>query len=129
MNLRHLLKEYFKYCVIGALMTALDFIILAFEVEILKTYYLLAAMISYAFCAILHYIFCVRFIFIDSHKKENFRNFSVFLILGILGLCLYEFLMWLFVDFGHLHYLIAKVFATAFSFTFNFISRKFILFR
>ena len=129
MNLRRLFKEYFKYCVIGVFMTALDFIILAFEVEILNIYYLIAAMISYTFCAILHYVLSVRYVFIDSHKKEDFKSFSVFLMLGILGLGLYELLMWLFVDFGHLHYLIAKIFATAFSFTFNFASRKFLLFR
>lgn len=128
MDIKTLFKEYYKYCLIGVFVTGMDFCILAFEVEILHFYYLVAAMISYIITAIVHYILSVKYVFTDCEKEQNWKMFLIFFLLGVVGLGIYEFFMWIFVDFCHIHYLIAKIFATGITFTFNFASRKFILF-
>lgn len=128
-KLKKLSEEYFKYCLIGVLVTGLDFFILTVEVELLHIYYLIAASISYSIAAVVHYFLSADYVFSDSATKKGFYEFFVFLLLGVIGLLLYELFMWLFVNFGHIHYLIAKIFSTGVTFSFNFFSRKYILFR
>lgn len=128
-NLRRLAKEYYKYCIVGVVVTALDFGILAFEVEILDVYYLLAACISYIIASVVHYILSAKYVFTKSKAKQDLKAFTLFFVLGVIGLGLFELFMWLFVEKCGLYYLVAKIFATGITFTFNFATRKLFLFK
>ena len=128
-KIKRISGEYFRYCIIGVIVTAIDFGFLSLMVECLHIHYLLAASVSYITAAIIHYFLSAQYVFVESSAEKNLNAFWIFLLLGIAGLVFYEILMWLFVNFLDIHYLIAKVIATGFSFTFNFLSRKYLLFR
>jgi putative flippase GtrA len=129
MDYKKFFKEYYKYCIIGFIVTGMDFGILAVEVELLHIHYLVAAMVSYIITAIIHYLLCIKYVFTDTKQKQDWKALSIFVIIGIISLGIYELLMWIFVDLNNIHYLIAKIFATGITFSINFIARKFILFR
>lgn len=124
-----LLKEYYKYCLVGVLITGLDFAMLAFQVEICKLYYLLAACISYVIASALHYVLSAKYVFTKSEAKKSLKAFGIFALLGAIGLALFEGLMFYFVDFLKIYYLFAKIFATGIIFSFNFATRKMFLFK
>jgi len=127
--LTRLLKEYYKYCIVGVFITGLDFLMLAFQVEICKVYYLLAACISYMIAASLHYVLSAKYVFTKSQTQKSLKAFGIFALLGAIGLGLFEGLMFYFVDFLKIYYLFAKIFATGIIFSFNFASRKLFLFK
>ena len=127
-NILRLSKEYFRYCIVGAIVTGIDFLLLICEVELLHIHYLTAAFISYTTAAVIHYFLSAKYVFTESETEQNFSAFMIFLLLGVLGLGLYELMMFLSVHSLGMHYILAKVFATGVSFTFNFLSRKYLLF-
>ncbi len=127
-NILRLSKEYLRYCVVGFLVTGIDFSLLIFEVELLHIHYLTAAFISYTTAAVIHYFLSSKYVFTESDTEQSFSAFMIFLLLGVLGLGLYELMMFISVHSFGLHYVLAKVFATGISFTFNFLSRKYLLF-
>lgn len=128
-RLTRILKEYYKYCVVGVIITALDFCMLAFQVEICKVYYLLAACISYLIASGLHYILSAKYVFTKSETQKTIKAFVIFALLGAIGLGLFESLMFYFVDTLKIYYLVAKIFATGIIFSFNFATRKLFLFK
>lgn len=122
-------KEYYKYCIVGVFITGLDFSMLAFQVEILKVYYLLAACLAYILTAAVHYILSANYVFKDSKTPKNFKYFLYFAFLGAIGLGLLEGLMYYFVEKMDMYYLLAKVFATGIIFSFNFTAKKYLIFK
>ncbi len=127
--LKKIFDEYLRYILIGVLITCFDFLMLIFQVEILHIYYLTAVSVSYIIANIIHFIACEKFVFITNRRNlSSLKSFFIFFILGIFGLIILEICMFFFTECFHIYYLFAKVIATAFTFTFNFLSRKFILF-
>jgi putative flippase GtrA len=114
---------------VGVLVTGLDFLMLAFQVEICNIYYLLAACISYSIASGVHYVLSAKYVFKTSQAEKSFKTFLYFAFLGAIGLALFEGLMYYFVEDLKIYYLLAKVFATGIIFSFNFATRKFLLFK
>lgn len=124
-----LYKEYYKYFIVGLFIAALDFSMLAFQVEICKVYYLTAVCVSYLIASALHYVLSAKYVFTESKTPKNLKSYFIFSLLGIVGLSLLGSLMFYFVDVLKIYYLVAKIFATGIIFSFNFTTRKFLLFK
>ncbi len=75
------------------------------------------------------YIASNRWVF-ETRKLEHrrFIEFSIFALIGVIGLGLTMLFMWVFVDLVSLHYLVAKVFTTGLVLIWNFGARRFILY-
>ncbi len=127
--MERLLKEYYRYIIVGLFITALDFSMLTVQVEFLKVYYLFAAGISFSLAAIVQYYLSANWIFIQSIAPKNLMSFLIFFTIGVVGLIFLECLMFFFVDILNIYYLMAKVFATGLIFSFNFLAKRFLLFR
>ncbi len=127
--MQRIINEYYKYCILGFFITGFDFAMLVSQVELLHVNYLIAASIAYVIASVLHYILSVKYVFTESNVNNNTQAFIVFFIIGLVGLAMFESLMFFFVSHLHIHYILAKVFATGIIFTFNFASRKLILFK
>ncbi|MEI8377448.1 MAG: GtrA family protein [bacterium] len=127
--MERLLREYYRYIIVGLLITALDFSMLTVQVEFFNIYYLLAVGLSFSLASVLHYYLSANWIFVQSTAPKNLQSFFIFFIIGVTGLCILEGLMFFFVEIIDLHYLFAKVFATGIIFSFNFLAKRFLLFR
>jgi len=66
------------------------------------------------------------FVFI-SKGGSKIKEATVFIILSLIGLGMTEMFMYLFTDIIGVHYMLSKVFSTAFVMVFSFITRKFFL--
>jgi len=127
--LERLLKEYYRYIIAGLFITALDFSMLTVQVEFFHFYYLIAVGTAFSIASVLHYFLSANWVFVQSIAPKNFRSYSIFFIIGFTGLILLEGLMWCFVDILDWHYLFAKVIATGMIFSFNFLAKRFLLFK
>ena len=121
--------SFCKYLVAGGAGFLVDFSALYICRDILGLHYLPASAIGFILGLVFVYIASNRWVF-EARKLEHRRviEFSVFALIGVIGLGLTMLFMWVFVDLVSLHYLVAKVFTTGLVLIWNFGARRFILY-
>lgn len=135
--MERLLKEYYRYIIVGLFITALDFSMIAFQKEIILSRIapnnihcvLIAVGISYSVACSIQYLLSVKYIFVESKATENIKSFIGFFMIGVIGLIILEYLMSYFVGILAINLYVAKVFATGIIFSFNFVTKRFLIFR
>lgn len=107
----------------------IDFGTLSFCYSVLKWHYLIAATLGFSAGLIFVYVSSNQWVF-DARQMRDRRllEFSIFLIIGLIGLLLTNLLMWAFVEEIGLHALVAKLVTTAIVLLWNFGARKIILY-
>lgn len=128
-KLLNLFKEYYRYIIVGLIVTGFDFCILVFLTEVLKFYHMYSGAIAFTLASVLHYYLSIKFVFKNRTLTTKRLEFLIFFTLGLIGLCVFLGLFYLFTDVLGILYMISKIIATGISFTFNFLARKYILFR
>jgi putative flippase GtrA len=115
--------QFFRYFITSGIALIVDFGTLIFLVQVMNFHYILAAAIGFIFGLCIVYILSLKWVF-GPASSGNIVGFTVFTVIGVLGLGLNELLMWILVEYICLHYTIAKIFTIGFVFLFNFIARK-----
>lgn len=105
-----------------------DFGLLLILTELFAINYLVSGAISF-FCGhMVHYAFCVLWIF----PKRRFSNIAIelaaFLGVGIAGIGMNSLTLWVFTEPLAFDYKVSKLFAVVIVYFFNFFSKKFIVF-
>ena len=118
--------QLIKFAIVGVIAAIVDVGVLVFLKELLNLDVLLASTVSFAVSVTVNYILSMKFVF--KGKNENkIREFIVFVLLSIGGLCLNELIIWLGTEFTPVHYLVIKVLAMVIVPIYNFITRKIFL--
>jgi putative flippase GtrA len=107
---------------------ALDFTVLVFLVERAHFHPAAAAVIAYLSGGVLQYVLCAKWVFPVAPENTG-TGFLAFTALSLVGLGITWLTMLLLCDLSHVNYLLAKICSLAFSFAWNFLSRKYLLFR
>lgn len=89
---------------------------------------LLAALIGYLAGGVLQYVLCSLWVFSVSLKNDAL-GFVTFSILSLVGLAITEIVILVVHDWLGIHPYPAKIAAVGLAFTWNFLSRKYLLFR
>jgi putative flippase GtrA len=76
-----------------------------------------------------NYALSITWVFNQRSVSSRYMEFVIFAWTGIVGLGLNELFMWTFTDIGNQHYTVSKILSTSLVFCWNFLSRKYILFR
>jgi putative flippase GtrA len=122
------LIQLFRYSFVGGFAFIVDFSLLVILTEFCGIYYLISTAIALTIGLSINYYLSVIWVF-DKRKLANRSiEFTLFAIIGIIGLGLNELFIWLFTEFAGFHYLISKIISTAIVYLWNFFARKFILF-
>lgn len=124
--MKKLVKQLFKFGIVGILCFFIDYGILIALTEIVGVNYLLSSAISFSISVIVNYILSLSFVF-DTEKGNNLKNFSLFIVLSVIGLGINQLLMWIGVEILGIYYMISKIIATGIVMLYNFITRKVIL--
>ena len=123
------LIQLFRYGFVGGIAFLVDYGILYALTEFFGLHYLLSATIAFIFGLVTNYLLSVVWVF-NSHKTESrWTEFTVFALIGIIGLGLNALIMYLCTDVLAIHYLISKLISTVIVFFWNFFARKTILFK
>lgn len=122
------MQQIGRFIVVGVIATAIDFGVLYLLHHVYGMNYLWAIAIAFIVATVFNYWASMSFIFKskfgEDHKKQEF---SLFVLLSVIGLGLTEILMWWGVEKIQLTVLIAKLLVTGVVMVFNFVSRKLLL--
>jgi putative flippase GtrA len=123
-----LVQELTRYVGASTVAFLLDVALLWLQVSILGWPYLPAAAVSFLCGTLFVYVASVRHIFAFRRLESARNEFTIFLLVGLVGLSINLCVIYLLVDRIGLHYLLAKVGAAATTFLANFGLRRWFLF-
>jgi putative flippase GtrA len=138
--------EIFRFLLVGGLATVTDFLVMALMQFLLEpslyatfwdiftaksTGYVNILGTAAGFCAglLVNYFLSVIFVFEEKGKSKTAYGFVVFALLSLVGLGIHVFGMWLFNSILQINPWIVKIVLTIVVLVWNYLSRKFILFR
>jgi putative flippase GtrA len=118
--------QLIKFGVVGVIAAIVDIGVLAVLKECLYVDVLVASAISFCVSVTVNYLLSMTFVF-KSKKQSKLKEFIIFVVLSIGGLCLNQFILWIGVSFTTIHYMIVKLLAMVIVPVYNFITRKIFL--
>ena len=120
---KKLIKQIFKFGIVGGLAFIIDYGIFTLLTQIFNIHYLVSSIISFSVSVIFNYIMSIKWVF-DVNKKQDTKDFVVFIVLSVIGLGLNSLIMYISVDIISIHEMISKIVATFIVMIYNFITRK-----
>jgi putative flippase GtrA len=121
--------QLFRYTFVGGTAFIVDFGLLFVLTDFVNIHYLISAAISFLLGLATNYWLSIIWVFNKRILTNKSLEFGIFAFIGIMGLGFNELFIWFFTEYVHFHYLLSKIVSTVFVFLWNFIVRKFILFR
>ncbi len=122
-----IIKQIFKFGIVGGICFLIDYIILFICTDIFNIYYLISSIISFTISTIFNYILSVKWVFNVKRQNEKKKNFIIFVTFSVIGLILNQIIMWFGVEILSIYYMITKIISTIIVMVFNFITRKIFL--
>src|SRR5689334_7931 len=116
------------YGAASAVALTVDISVLQLLASVLKVQYLIAATISFVSGGVVLYALSVMFVFKARRVDNRALELSFFLALGLVGLVVNSAVIYVAVVAGHVQLLAAKLIAAGFTFSANFVLRRFLLF-
>lgn len=123
MKLKQLIIQLVKFGFVGVIAAAIDVGVLVLFTEVFGTDVLISSGISFCVSVIANYILSMKFVF-KSKGQSKLKEFTVFVLLSVGGLCINQFIMWLGTEKFSFYYLAVKFAAMVIVPIYNFITRK-----
>ena len=121
-----MILQLIKFGIVGVIAAFVDVGVLVMLKEFLHIEVLIASMISFCVSVIANYLLSMSFVF-KSKGQSKLKEFIIFVVLSIGGLCLNQLILWIGVKFTSVYYLIVKFLAMVIVPIYNFITRKIFL--
>lgn len=118
-----LLNQILKFGLVGGTAFVIDYVLLYFCTEFLHIHYLISSIISFIVSVIFNYILSIKWVF-DVKKKQDVKDFVIFIILSVIGLGINSLIMYVMVEKFGVYYMFSKIVSTAVVMVYNFITRK-----
>ncbi|SDL35072.1 Putative flippase GtrA (transmembrane translocase of bactoprenol-linked glucose) [Catalinimonas alkaloidigena] len=122
------LRQIIGFFVAGLVCAAIEFAILVGLVETLQLNPLVANPFAILVATVLNY-FLSRWWVFESGRYSRRKEFVAFMVFSVLGFVLNQGLMWAFVDGLDINYKFGKVLAIGGAAVFNFITKKYLVFK
>ena len=121
--------QLFRYGIVGGIAFVVDYGTLWFLTDVCHVHYLVSAGIAFVLGLVCNYLLSTRYVFGESRLQSHWAEFSVFLIIGVVGLALNELILYVCQDLLGVHYMLGKIVSTVIVFFWNFLARRFLLFK
>lgn len=127
-----LFAQFLRYLFTGGLAFVVDFCLFALCLRVLGLHYLWANFIGLIAGLAINYVISILWVFKGCnriYKKSKKAEFTIFSIIGFIGVGLNQLLMLLMVGCMSLDEFVSKIISAAIVLAWNFLARKFILFK
>lgn len=128
-NTLNIFHQFFKYIIVGAMAFITDFIVLFILTDFFGFYYIFSASIAFIIGLMVNYYLSINWVFNKRNLSNKWIEFQIFAIIGIIGLFLNAFLIWILTDCIGFYYLYSKIITAILILFWNFTARKIILFK
>lgn len=125
--MKKLIAQFMKFGVVGALAFVIDYGLLGLLKQVIGIHYLIANTISFSVSVIFNYVVSMKFVFEGRDNMSKSREFTIFIILSVIGLLINNGIIALAAESFKIHVMVSKIFATAVVMVWNFVSRKILL--
>jgi len=134
-----ILVQFFRYAIVGGIATIVDMLVFHFIANVIEWNHILANTLSFIVGLLVNYFMSRNWVF--NKKESNFiKDFTMFAIIGVLGLLLSNAILYLLIDKRLIYTLLsvlklnegmiklsAKLIAVFIVLFWNFIGRKLVL--
>ena len=121
--------QFFRYIFVGGASFVADYTALYVITE-LGVYYLISGIVSFIVGLCVNFALSKWLVFSKKTEgSERIKEFIVFAVITVIGLCITEFLMWMFTEKLLWHYMISKAVAAVIVLFWNFFMKKILLYR
>ena len=121
--------QLFRSLFVGGVASVLDIISFIFFAEVLNIHYLVANLFSFTIGLISAYILTIQLVFTSASKKTRSVEFFQFFLVAFVGLLISQIVLWICIDIFSLYVLFSKIIATLVAFIWNFLARKYFVFK
>ena len=122
------LNQVLRFLVVGLITFALDYSTLVFLTEVVGLFYLLSAAIGFVFGSTINYVLSIKYVFTAGKFKKRYQEFLIFILFTALGLLLNQIAIFIGTGLIKLDYRISKIISLIIVTTFNYLTKKFIVF-
>ena len=123
------LIQLFRYTFVGGIAFIVDFACLYILKEFAGLHYLFSATIAFTIGLSINYILSILWVFKSKTINNRSLEFLIFAVIGIIGLGLNVLIIWFSTEQLNIFYLHSKLISTAIVYFWNFLARKYILYR
>ena len=118
-----MILQIIKFGIVGVIAAVVDVGVLVILKELCNIPVLVSSAVSFSVSVVVNYLLSMKFVF-KSGAENKIREFVIFVILSIGGLCLNQIILWVGVTFTSVYYLVVKILAMVIVPVYNFITRK-----
>ncbi len=122
--MKHLIQQIIKFSMVGVTAFFIDYGLMVLLTEVFSVDYLLSATISFTVSVIFNYVASMRYVFRHKEGLSRKKEFTIFVVLSVIGLVINDACMWLLTDTLFIDYRISKLVATFIVSVWNFVTRK-----
>jgi putative flippase GtrA len=120
--------EGVRYFAASALALAIDFGIYIGLIRLAGVHYLVAAPLGFAFGLTTIYLLSTRWVFKERRLADRRAEFALFALVGLAGMALNQMILFAAVQWLAASFEVAKIISAGTVFSFNFATRKLLLF-
>ncbi len=119
----------YRYLVVGGIAAIVDITLFLLLNHYLSFHYLLLATMSFVVATLVNYILCNRFVFRHQQAHSSQARFALTYLVSGVGLAIHHSCLFLAFEFLAMPIVISKLFAMGTAFGWNFLSRKYFVFK
>ncbi|MDD5101918.1 MAG: GtrA family protein [Endomicrobiaceae bacterium] len=116
--------QFVKYFFASGIALVVDMGMLFVLTEYCHLYYLLSSTISFLLGIFITYLFSKLYIFNKTSVKSKTMEFSIFLLIGLIGLLLNNLFLYVLTEYFDVYYMFSKCIVVIITYLWNFFARK-----
>ena len=121
--MKKLIIDLFKYFGVAIVAAMVNIGMLYVFTDLCHINYLISNVVAFIFGLITNYVLSKKYVFKES-KLNKILEFIIYAVIGIIGLGIDTFFLWLFTSKIGIYYMLSKIITTGITFVWNFSARK-----
>ena len=123
-------KQLIKYIFAAGSIFLIDVILFYFLADLLEFNYILVNSSLFIFGTVFNYVLSFKWVFLDSKNIDShYRNIKVLILVVLLSLLLSNIQLYIYIEILNIEKLNAKLLSSVIVFAWNFLGRKYFVFR